>query len=72
MMEILRKGITHDKVFYAQNVMRKAGMPWHAFFMIGLPDDRPETIADGSSHRSGFKKIAGPAWHRRAGSRSQS
>jgi len=46
MMEILRKGITHDKVFYAQNVMRKAGMPWHAFFMIGFPDDRPETIAE--------------------------
>jgi len=46
MMEILRKGITHDKVFHAQDVMRKAGIIWDAFFMIGFPDDTPETIEE--------------------------
>jgi radical SAM superfamily enzyme YgiQ (UPF0313 family) len=44
MMEILRKGITHDKVFHAQRVMQKANITWDAFFMIGFPDDTPETI----------------------------
>jgi radical SAM superfamily enzyme YgiQ (UPF0313 family) len=44
MMQILRKGITHEKVFHAQDVMRKAGITWDAFFMIGFPDDTPETI----------------------------
>ncbi len=44
MMKILRKGITHEKVFEAQRVMRRAGIRWDAFFMIGFPDDTPETI----------------------------
>ena len=46
MMEILRKGITHEKVFSAQDVMRKADIIWDAFFMIGFPDDTPETIEE--------------------------
>jgi anaerobic magnesium-protoporphyrin IX monomethyl ester cyclase len=46
MMEILRKGITHDKVFHAQQVMSKANITWDAFFMIGFPDDTPETIEE--------------------------
>src|SRR5260221_7250369 len=46
MMQILRKGITHDKVFHAQDVMRKANIVWDAFFMFGFPDDTPETIEE--------------------------
>ena len=46
MMKILKKGITHEKVEHAQNVMRKADIPWDAFFMIGFPDDTPETIEE--------------------------
>lgn len=46
MMEILRKGITHEKVFSCQKIMSKAEIPWDAFFMIGFPDDTPETIAE--------------------------
>lgn len=46
MMKILRKGIDHDKVFHAQRVMRKAGIPWEAFFMIGFPEDTAETIEE--------------------------
>jgi radical SAM superfamily enzyme YgiQ (UPF0313 family) len=46
MMEILRKGITHDKVFHAQRVMKKAGIAWDAFFMIGFPDDTPQTVQE--------------------------
>ena len=46
MMKILKKGITHDKVFHAQAVTRKAGIPWDAFFMIGFPDDTPATIEE--------------------------
>jgi radical SAM superfamily enzyme YgiQ (UPF0313 family) len=46
MMEILKKGITHEKVFHAQNVMRNVGIVWDAFFMIGFPDDTPETIEE--------------------------
>ena len=46
MMEVLRKGITHDKVFHAQAVMKKADIIWNAFFTIGFPDDTPETIEE--------------------------
>ncbi len=46
MMKILKKGITHEKVEHAQTVMRKADIPWDAFFMIGFPDDTPETIEE--------------------------
>ena len=46
MMAILKKGITHDKVFHAQEVMRKAGITWDAFFMIGFPDDTPEAMEE--------------------------
>jgi len=46
MMEILRKGITHEKVFYCQEVMKKAAIDWESFFMIGFPDDTPETIEE--------------------------
>jgi radical SAM superfamily enzyme YgiQ (UPF0313 family) len=35
MMKILKKGITHEKVDHAQAVMKKADIPWDAFFMIG-------------------------------------
>ena len=46
MMDILRKGITHDKVFRCQEVMEKADITWDAFFMIGFPDDTPKTILE--------------------------
>lgn len=46
MMKILKKGITHDKVAHAERVMRKAGIPWDAFFMIGFPDDTRDTIEE--------------------------
>jgi len=46
MMKILKKGITHEKVDHAQAVMKKADIPWDAFFMIGFPDDTPETIEE--------------------------
>jgi len=46
MMKILKKGITHEKVFHSQAVTHKAGIPWDAFFMFGFPDDTPETIQE--------------------------
>jgi radical SAM superfamily enzyme YgiQ (UPF0313 family) len=46
MMQILRKGITHEKVFHAQKTLEKAGIIWDAFFMIGFPDDTPETVEE--------------------------
>jgi radical SAM superfamily enzyme YgiQ (UPF0313 family) len=46
MMKILKKGITHEKVAHSQRVMRQAGITWDAFFMIGFPDDTPETIEE--------------------------
>src|SRR5262249_47747007 len=44
MMKILRKGITHEKVFHAQGVLERAKIIWDAFFMIGFPDDTATTI----------------------------
>ncbi|MFQ5505759.1 MAG: B12-binding domain-containing radical SAM protein [Planctomycetota bacterium] len=46
MMEILQKGITHEKVHHCARVMKKAGIEWEAFFMIGFPDDTPRTIEE--------------------------
>lgn len=46
MMKILRKGITHEKVFHAQGVLKKADITWDAFFMIGFPDDTVETVQE--------------------------
>ncbi len=43
-LKMIRKGETNEDVRRALHLLRSAGIRSHAFFMIGLPDERPEDI----------------------------
>ncbi len=43
-LEMIRKGETNEDVKRAFDLLRKAGIRTHAFFMIGLPDETQEDI----------------------------
>ncbi|MGC8908236.1 MAG: B12-binding domain-containing radical SAM protein [Desulfomonilaceae bacterium] len=43
-LKMIRKGETNDDVRRAMHLLRTVGIRSHAFFMIGLPEERPEDI----------------------------
>jgi radical SAM superfamily enzyme YgiQ (UPF0313 family) len=44
MLEMIKKGVTNEQVIRGINLLKSAGVGSHAFFMIGLPGEKPEDI----------------------------
>lgn len=43
-LEMIKKGVTNKQVIKGIELLRQAGIHSHAFFMVGLPGERPEDI----------------------------
>jgi radical SAM superfamily enzyme YgiQ (UPF0313 family) len=46
LLQTVRKGITREQVLDAVKACRRAGVAPHASFLLGLPGETPETLAD--------------------------